>query len=291
MAGGVWNIEWLGGKGIAYLNLDTPWGPLDFFLTHAIARMTVAFDAQGDYMPGDPQQIDRLLHMYQIDHFIRTHKNPRARSIIAAGDFNVCPEMLEYQFLIKKTGLESSFEIINPGENPSTFSPVNVWVKDEFARIDHIFFKNYNGTEGFWLRPTQSRVEMNETFTDMKSGDEINYADHYGLWTEFDVVTSSPEPPSPVGILAQCSACTSDLQGYADGKLDLTSSNALSWRNQAMQIFATAYDNEERKNQLLIPMAEIITYSDEPPRTIKFEDGTDEQIEAIIKKEIEPTKN
>ena len=280
--GGVWDIEWLGGKGLAYLNLDTPWGPLDFFLTHAIARMSIAFDSQGNYMPGDPKQVDRLLHMYQIDHFIRTHKNPRARSIIAAGDFNVCPEMLEYQFLIKKTGLESSFEILNPGENPSTFSPVNVWVEEEYGRIDHILFKNYNGTEGFWLRPTVSRVEMNETFTNMKSGNEINYSDHYGLWTEFEVITGSPEAPSPVGILAQCPACMSDLSGYADGKLELDSANALAWRNTALGIFAKAYDEEDRHNKLLIPLAEIITYSDETPRTIKFEGGTDAQIESII---------
>jgi hypothetical protein len=198
--------------------------------------------------------------MYQIDRFVRDHRNPHARSIIAAGDFNVSPEMPEYRFLMAKTGFESSFEVLHPGENPSTFSKEDVWVTDEFSRIDHIFFKNFAGGAGFWLKPVESRVEMNEKFVSPKDKREINYSDHYGLWTEFEVITDgSAITPSPEGAMpwpCRCGECP--LNGYAAGEITLTSENYRTWQNAALAEYARAYEKHDRHDRLLIPLAEIV---------------------------------
>jgi endonuclease/exonuclease/phosphatase family metal-dependent hydrolase len=258
--GGARDIEWLGGKGIAWFRLKTPWGPLDFFHTHAIARMTKAFDAEGNYMPGDPKQVDRLLHMHQIDRFVRTHKSRFGRSIIAAGDFNVSPEMLEYQFLVKKTGFENSFDLLHPGENPSTFATENIYVDDEYSRIDHVFFKNYEGTQGFWVRPVESRVEMADRFANPENMKDINYSDHYAVWTEFEVITEDGSvAPSPEGVLSgpcECDECP--LEGYDDGVIELSAANYQGWEDLALAEFRESFKKQKRQNQLLIPLAEIV---------------------------------
>ncbi len=258
--GGPTNIEWLGGKGIACLRLRTPWGPLEFFSTHAIARMTAIFDASGNYIPGDPQEVDRFLNMYQIDRFVRAHRDPFGRSIIMAGDFNVSPEMPEYRFLVAKTGFESSFELLHPGENPSTFSKQDVWVKDEYSRIDHIYFKNYMGSVGFWVKPVESHVTMNEKFTSPKNKKEINYSDHYGLWTEFEVVTDpaavTPSPEGAVPSPCKCAQCP--LPIYTLSQIRLTPENYPAWKNAALAEFSRAFTKHDRRDSLLIPMAAIV---------------------------------
>jgi len=222
--------------------------------------MTRAFDAEGKYMPGDPKQVDRLLHMYQIDRFVRTHKSRFGRSIIVAGDFNVSPEMLEYQFLVKKTGFENSFDALHPGENPSTFSTENIYVDDEYSRIDHVFFKNYEGTQGFLVRPVESRLEMVERFANPKNMKDINYADHYAVWTEFEVVADEGAvPPSPEGVLpgtCDCEECP--MEGYSDGVIELSAANFQRWEDLALAEFRESFKKQKRENRLLIPMAEIV---------------------------------
>jgi len=262
---GAWNdIEWLGGKGIAYFRVKTPWGPLDFFTTHAIARMTPFFDKEGNYIEGDYNEIDRHIHMYQIDRFIRRQRNENGRSIITAGDFNVAPIMPEYRLLVAMTGFENSYDVLNPGQNPSTYSIGNPYVESESSRIDHIFFKNYKGAKGFWLKPVVSRVEMNEKFISPKTSSKINYSDHYGMWTEFEVVTEETEikqSPRGAGSIKPGKCDGSKLTGYSEGKITLTGENVEAWRNCALDIFYEAYKRKNRKNPLLIPMADILVKS------------------------------
>jgi len=197
------NMEHYAGKGMAHAVLQTPHGPLDFYLTHVLSRTPAIFDEQGEFIPGDPFQVDRILQMYQIDQYVHQTRNPMGRSFIAAGDWNVSPEMLEYHALRKLTGFENSFDLLHPGENPSTFSKNNTFVTEDFSRIDHIFYKNFPGDQGFWVKPIESRVVFQEKVEDPK-GKEINLSDHYGLLTIFKVVDqASPSPdrtPAPEAI-------------------------------------------------------------------------------------------
>ncbi len=262
---GAWNdIQWLGGKGIAYFRLSTPWGPLDFFQTHAIARMTQMFDENHSFIEGDPDEVDRYIHMYQIDRFIREHRTEGARSVIAAGDFNVCPEMPEYYFLVAMTGFENSFDVLHPGENPSTYSTENAYVTYESSRIDHIFYKNYKGDKGCRLRPVVSRVEMYQKFTSPKTSETINYSDHYGIWTEFEALTDEATvalSKKGLGSRRPASRSHSELTGYSDGAITLTNENFEPWVDFALGMYRRAYKKKNRKNRLLIPMAEIVIKS------------------------------
>lgn len=275
-----YDIERIGGKGIAHLLLDTPHGRLDFFITHALSRTPAIFDAQGNFIPGDPKQTDRILQMYQIDRFVRAHRSPRGRSVIAAGDFNVSPEMLEYQFLIALTGFESSFEILNPGQNPSTFDEKNnMWVPDDFSRIDHILFKNYAGPDGFWLNPVRSRVEMDGKFVG-PDGKEYNYSDHYGIYTEFEV-TQNPAlaPPSPEGRVRGTNACAACAEAAGAGaEIALTPENYPAWRDYALGVMGEAYWRKDRTNPLVIPMAELLTSPPSAAGRVELDDRAQKEL-------------
>lgn len=281
------DLERLGGKGIAYLLLQTPYGPLEVFHTHALSRTPKIFDDEGNFIPGDPKQIHRLLEMYQIDRFVRAHHNPRIRSFIAVGDFNVSPEMLEYQFLVSLAGFESSFEVVHPGENPSTFSKNDNWVKDDFSRIDHIFFKNFPGLEGFWVQPVDSKVVLDETITDPKTLRPINLSDHYGLMTEFSVIQTGDAPASPLGVVPlKCPCDFCPLDGYTAGAITLTADNLPRWRNLALQIFREDYDQRDVNDPLLMPMAELVAKTPgEEPLQVQIPDAGQDPLRARIAKQ------
>jgi len=283
--GGAANIEWLAGKGIIHARLKTPHGPIDFFHTHAIARMTDVFDEDGNYIPGDPQVNDRILHMYQIDRFVRGQRGQRTRSTIAAGDFNVSPEMLEYRLLSAITGFDNSHDRANPERNPSTYSTENIYVTQECSRIDHVFYKNYEGAEGFWVHPAESRVEMMDKFTSPESMETINYSDHYALYTEFEVITDKYDicgfalstegtTPSP----DKCASCLWD--GYDDGTLKLHANNIDDWRSMALSTIGAAWYKQDRKNSLIPLMAEIVTSS--PGTEFTLDGETREELEKLL---------
>ena len=257
---GTWHdLERLGGKGIAYARLQTPWGPLDFFLTHVIARMEPIFDQDGNFLPGDPKQNDRLLQIYQLDRFVRSQRGAWTRSMIAAGDFNVSPEMLEYRFLVNLTGFENSFDLLHPGKNPSTFSKENGFVDDDYSRIDHIFFKNYEGSSGFFLRPVSSELVMTERFTNPRDMKLINYSDHYGLMTEFEVELDEPLDPSPLGVGGSCLRCLAcPLEGGGEEGIELVSDNYRPWQCAAFDLFGGVYQRKDREHPLVVTMAEVV---------------------------------
>jgi endonuclease/exonuclease/phosphatase family metal-dependent hydrolase len=255
------DVEWAGGKGISYLRLRTPWGPLEFFHTHVVARMTDVFDDQGNYLPGDPLEVDRLLQVYQINRFVRAHRLEWNRSLIMAGDFNISPEMREYKFLLNLVGFENAFETVNPGQNPSTYSTQDMFVTQECSRIDHVLFKNFHGGAGFGLKPVSSQVVMKDMFTDPEDLKDINYSDHYAMLTEFEVIPDKDadklSPPGVSRLAVPCETCP--LTGYTDGVLELTDSNLPAWQDLALQFYAQAYDKHDRENQTLIPLADIIS--------------------------------
>ena len=216
------NIEHYAQKGLGHAVLKTPYGPLDFYLTHVLSRTPALFDAQGQVIPDDPFRKDRILEMYQIDQYVHQSRNPQGRSLIAAGDWNVSPEMLEFHVLLRLTGFENSFDTLHPGDNPSTFAKTDTWVFDDFSRIDHIFYKNFPGDQGFWVEPIESRVVMTEKVKD-PAGKEVNLSDHYGLLTVFEVVKEAISSPA---------------------------------RTPAPEAIQRAYEKKDRKSQEIIPAAE-----------------------------------
>ncbi len=280
------DIERLGGKGIAHARLRTPWGPLDFFLTHVIARMTPMRNESGDYVDLDPKKNDRLVQLYQADRFVRSKKSTFARSMIAAGDFNISPQMLEYDFLVSLTGFENSFDKVNPGENPSTYSKDNKYATGEYSRIDHIFYKNYRGVEGFWVEPVKSQIVMTDGFTHPETMETIPYSDHYGVLTEFRVHKDPGAVElSPQGVTRDSCFEKQCMTGYEEGAIRLDPDNVNLWQSFALEVFSDVLWEKNRENPLILPMARVVAMDelDGPAEIMVPEDARSELLAGMVR--------
>jgi endonuclease/exonuclease/phosphatase family metal-dependent hydrolase len=253
------DIERLGGKGVAYARLRTPWGPLDFFLTHVIARMTPLMNESGEYVDTDPKKNDRLVQIYQLDRFVRNQRSKYGRAVIAAGDFNISPQMLEYKLLVSLTGFENSFDKVNPGEDPSTYSAQNRYATGEYFRIDHIFYKNYQAERGFWIEPISSNIVMDDGFSHPETMEIIPYSDHYGVLTEFRVHEGpGAVGPSPSGVTPLPCFEKECVQAHEDGRIKLDPHNFPVWQSFAHHVFSEVLGEKDRENPLILPMARIM---------------------------------
>ena len=176
------------GKGMAALRLHTPEGDLLLVGLHALSR-TMPLRLGGRVIQTDARKCNRLLEMFEIADLVQQEQaETGVRAVIVAGDFNVSPELLEYQLLLARSGLKNSFDALHPGENPPTFSFDNPFVFPHIQgmnqRIDHILFRNFVTGQGPGLAPEESRVVMKETFA-LPSGRQIHTSDHYGMFTVF----------------------------------------------------------------------------------------------------------
>ena len=175
------------GKGMAALELHTPDGDVLLVALHALSR-TMPLRLFGRVIQTDARKCNRLLEMYEIADLVKQKQaETGVKAVLVAGDFNVSPELLEYQLLLALSGLKNSFDALHPGENPPTFASENPFVphfQGMNQRIDHILFRNFMNGEGPGLSPLESKVVMKETFT-LPSGQPIQTSDHYGMWTAF----------------------------------------------------------------------------------------------------------
>jgi endonuclease/exonuclease/phosphatase family metal-dependent hydrolase len=258
------DFENFAGKGIVHAVLDTPDGPLDLYFTHMVARMSPVFDGQGNYIPGDKKINDRILQGHQVSSYIERTRNFENCSLIAVGDFNVSPEMLEYHYLVSKNRFQNSFDNIHPGKNPSTFSLDNMFVNDDFSRIDHIFYKNFKGAEGFNLAPVSSDIVMKQTQVHPRLGKPINLSDHYGLFTVFEVVGKDQ-----IGLSRKWSPeISGTIVVEPESKLDPTSPE--SWYEFSESTMMRILDENHRTSELILPMAKMIVGLNKPGETTKI---------------------
>jgi len=176
------------GKGMAALQLHTPQGDIELIALHALSR-TMPLKIWGRVMQTDARKCNRLLEMYEIAEMVKQKPaETGVKGVIVAGDFNISPELLEYQLLLALSGLTNSFDALHPGENPPTFASGNSFVFPHLPgmnqRIDHILFRNFGAGHGPGLVPKESRVVMKETFA-LPQGEQIHTSDHYGMFTVF----------------------------------------------------------------------------------------------------------
>ncbi len=184
--GEAYSYEKIACRGLLRMVLKTPEGPLEFFATHAIPRMKLIFDEEGGLIDGDPKELPRYLQMYELAVMMQARRDAASRSLIAVGDFNVSPEMREYELLMRLSGLKNSFDVLHPGENPSTYClRTNEFATIEGSRIDHIMYQNYDGDKGFHLKPVEARRVMTERHSTEKG--EMHLSDHYGMYTVFEI--------------------------------------------------------------------------------------------------------
>jgi hypothetical protein len=172
---------------VAYARIKTPFGPLDFFDTHFIARYSNTFDKQGNLVEDDTSKSDRLLQADLMATVItRTSKENSGHSLIATGDFNSEPVLLEYKLFSAISGLNNVVY-----EMPI----VNCTAKEPDCNLDHriddVFYQNYSGGSGFFLKPIEARLVMYDKYQTKKG--LLRLSDHNGLMVEFSVL--SPDDP------------------------------------------------------------------------------------------------
>lgn len=258
--GAVYSYERHAGRGVAHARLTTPAGPVEFFCTHAMPRMNLIFDEQGNYLDGDPKQDDRLLQMVEIHQLVERMAAPDAASVIVVGDFNVSPEMLEYHLLLRAGDFHSSFDELHPAENPSTYTRANEFAPVEASRLDHILFRNEPGETGFRLVPVESRVVCNEPVEVPKLARSIPLSDHYGLFTVFALkrpaeIPPDSEPPSTTGLRS----ADYYLPQIQAGVIELNAENQEAWESLALAVLEDAIARAKRRSPLIRPAAELLT--------------------------------
>jgi endonuclease/exonuclease/phosphatase family metal-dependent hydrolase len=211
--GEIYSYERLACRGLLSMVFNTPAGKLDFFATHSIPRMKLIFDDEGNLIEGDPKELYRYLQMYELARMIQEMRGHDTRSLVAAGDFNVSPEMREYRLLLRLSGLQNSFEVLHPGENPSTYCvQTNEFATIEGSRIDHILYQNYGGSKGFYLEPLESCVVMTGKRITRKG--MMHLSDHYGMFTVFKIADKGEVSEADPPIL---SLPLKDMNFYIDG--------------------------------------------------------------------------
>ncbi len=258
--GAPYSYEREAGRGIAHARLKTPAGPVDFFCTHAMPRMNRIFDDQGNYLDGDRKQSDRLLQMVEVSQMVERMRDPKGASVIMAGDFNVSPEMLEYQLLLPAGGFRSSFSALYPNENPPSYTKAgNQFATVEASRIDHILFRNDPGEVGPRLEPVESRIVINELFDDPKLGRGIPLSDHFGMFTVFALRPLAELPPDPAPP-AEKDRQPSDfyLPAIESGTIEITAENRSAWQALSRAVLEDAIAKGRRRSPLVRPAAEIL---------------------------------
>ncbi|MFC1522887.1 endonuclease/exonuclease/phosphatase family protein [Elusimicrobiota bacterium] len=259
VAGSYLYVERYIGKGVLHCRISTPYGPMEIFATHPISRMFVdLYDENGNHIDRDLFTTSRLLEMEQIAQAMKTQADPDARSIIVAGDINASPDLWSYQYLLARTGLEDSFSKVNPGKQVSTYSIENTFInKNDLSRIDHIFYKNQPGTNGFWVEPVKSSVVMKETY-EMADGKDSNLADHFGVLTVFTLKTTSGEVAMSPSLRPERKSGKRSKIDLYDNSILLTPENHLAWQNWAVHVLNKADRRHNQHCLRIIPAAKVM---------------------------------
>ncbi len=246
-------------KGMAYARVQTPFGPLDFFTTHLIARYTDLYDREGKLRENDWIKNDRLLQAEQAAWLIQnSNSKSGTRSLVAVGDFNSPPLLLEYKLFKDLSGLN----------NVADETPIlNCSAQNEDCRldqrIDHIFYQNYPGPSGFYLQPVKTELVLDQPVSTRRG--RIKLSDHNGLLTEFAVLGDddpgakiSDRSRAEVSLTAQAAA-----GNFSGLKAQLDRGDGLL-KDPAWKIFAVKnldqFNREgNRTNRATILLAKVLT--------------------------------
>jgi sphingomyelin phosphodiesterase 2 len=176
----IWHGDYLAGKGVGLVRIETPAGVVDVYNTHAIAQ----------YHPDevDAYRAHRAAQLYEATRYINaeTTRNP----IIFCGDFNVRSTHLGYEVIKTLLGVTDTYAALHPEENGITLSTDNPYKQEEVdQRIDYIFARDGYDIK---LTPTFSEVTLKQI-----PETEMAYSDHYGVITSLQIEPASDTDPEP----------------------------------------------------------------------------------------------
>lgn len=155
--------SWTDPRVLLCVDLQTPWGVLQACSTHISPKVCQA------------KGVAELLQ-----------RRPRSSPLILMGDFNTTPQSEGFAQLTKETGLIDTFRLANPSKRGLT---VWQWVYADrpttFWRVDYLFLRPGAGA---LHRVRSSRLVLNEPKR-LADGQLLWPSDHYGVLTEFEVLT------------------------------------------------------------------------------------------------------
>lgn len=270
--------DYYGKKGVAYARVKTPFGPLDFFTTHLIARYTGLYDRQGNLRENDWLKVDRLLQAEQAAWFIQnSNSGSGARSLVAVGDFNSPPALLEYKLFQELSGLNNVAD-----ETPIQNCSGELEDCKLSERIDHIFYQNYSGPSGFYLKPVRTELVFYHQVP-TRAG-KIKLSDHNGLLTEFAVL-SADDPEAKIsdrtraGISLMAQAGSENFSGL---KAQLSGGDNVIkdpvWKVFAVKTLDQFNQDQNREEKVVITLAKILT-ADQP---LALDQGEVEQVRELL---------
>ena len=202
------DAEYLAGKGIGYVRVQTPAGEVDVYNTHLIAQSTT--DEQ------DPYRAHRTAAAYEVVKFVSSQSRER-NPVLLLGDLNMTPDQLGYQIVSCTGGFHDSYLSVNPGNLGNTRSPSNAYTPDVTSkRIDYIFTKD-GAARG--LNTVMSEVIMDERPPVVDGIELPAYSDHYGVLSEIELSSRISPTDAPEGMCGSALALWTEFLSYIDAAL------------------------------------------------------------------------
>ncbi|MDQ4078150.1 MAG: endonuclease/exonuclease/phosphatase family protein [Chloroflexota bacterium] len=200
--------EYVAGKGIGYVRLQTPVSEVDVYNFHLLAQYTT--DEQ------DPYRAHRTAAAYEMVKFVSSQSRER-NPVLLLGDLNMRPDQLGYKILTCTGGFRDSYLSVNPENAGHTISGLNPYTRDEdLKRIDYIFTKD--GTS-VGLNAVMSRVIMDERPPVVDGRELAAYSDHYGVLSEIELFPRSSPGDAAEGRCGPASAIWTEFLSYIDAAL------------------------------------------------------------------------
>ncbi|CAG9531314.1 unnamed protein product [Cercopithifilaria johnstoni] len=171
--------DWFGGKGVGLVEIEIEQYRINFYAAHLHAEYNPNKDL---YLP------HRLAQAFELAQFVK-HTSYSADALILAGDFNIEPDNLAYQLIVKNANLRDAW-IQKPNicddcgatfeRLDNCYTPQRLKNKENYGRrLDYIMYRNGKGKIELKL----CEIRMNRVH-DQKS---INYSDHVGIYAEFSI--------------------------------------------------------------------------------------------------------
>lgn len=203
--------EYLSGKGVGYVRLDTPRGDLLAFTVHPLAQHW-KFERDDTY----PYHRDAAL--YETARFV--HQVAGNTPAVLLGDFNSEPHQMRYRALMTLGLLTDAWAALRPQDPGYTWATGNPYNSDgNDQRLDYVCLRP-------GLTPTHCQMVLKQ------DGDGEFYSDHYGILTDADCtaadVPAGADVPAVLDALAASFTAGLNDVGMrlmtlvADGALELS---------------------------------------------------------------------
>lgn len=188
--------DYYGRKGLGFVRLDTPVGPVDLYNLHTIAQ----------YHP-DEKDVYRGQRAAQIYQVLRTiEMKSGSNPVFVTGDLNASPSQFGYKLLTSSGSFQDAFGDLYPFANSATYSSENPYIQqspgrqDVAERLDYIFYRSGQAVQ---ITPLQGEMLC---FPNLERCEPVcppALSDHFGILVSFEVIrrkNSAKDTQAPTGL-------------------------------------------------------------------------------------------